>query len=373
MPLPISARDLAVLARELARAFPAVRLCACTPVGGPAGGMPPPGVPPAALAAAVADALRFGEAVVSAAAGCFLWAVPLLHNARLDGGLVAWTAETALFPHGSGPPAFPVRAACAALLAAAERGDHTNQALLAQHRAAHQREGERAEFLRQLKRSGLAGVAGAYFGEEAELTDALRAGDRGRARAAVNRLLVGIYHHAGSDPVRVRSQLLELVVLLRRTAAEAGARRESLPAGGELDELATCHDDEALTRWLVRALERLFDAIEQGAGGPDEAALRRALRHINEHCTGKLPREAVAEAAGVPPERLSRLLAGTGLGLTELINRARIDRARALLERGGSALEVALAVGFPDPSYFTKVFRRHTGQSPRDYRARFGG
>jgi len=30
--------------------------------------------------------------------------------------------------------------------------------------------------------------------------------------------------------------------------------------------------------------------------------------------------------------------------------------------------EVALAVGFNDPAYFTRVFRKETGQSPQAYR-----
>jgi two-component system response regulator YesN len=77
---------------------------------------------------------------------------------------------------------------------------------------------------------------------------------------------------------------------------------------------------------------------------------------------------------GLSPGRLTRVLRqGTGRTLNDLINRARCDRARQLLERGPrSLLDVALAVGFKDASYFTKVFRRQVGILPREYRERLG-
>jgi AraC family transcriptional regulator len=47
----------------------------------------------------------------------------------------------------------------------------------------------------------------------------------------------------------------------------------------------------------------------------------------------------------------------------------RIDSARSLLERGDLSIgDVAAAVGFKDPSRFSRVFRRFTGATPRRYR-----
>jgi signal transduction histidine kinase len=72
-------------------------------------------------------------------------------------------------------------------------------------------------------------------------------------------------------------------------------------------------------------------------------------------------------------ERLTRLIkTHAGRGFSDLLNRARIDRAKELLDHGRSALEVSIEVGFADPSYFTKVFRRLTGMTPSTYRARSG-
>jgi AraC-like DNA-binding protein len=47
-----------------------------------------------------------------------------------------------------------------------------------------------------------------------------------------------------------------------------------------------------------------------------------------------------------------------------------LQEARELLLRTAQPVsEIGKAVGLPDPYHFSKLFRRHTGLSPRDYRA----
>lgn len=48
----------------------------------------------------------------------------------------------------------------------------------------------------------------------------------------------------------------------------------------------------------------------------------------------------------------------------EMIRNYRLERAVVLLKRGESVAEVAMAVGFDDPIYFSKVFKKHFGITP---------
>ncbi|MFW5835918.1 MAG: helix-turn-helix transcriptional regulator [bacterium] len=51
-----------------------------------------------------------------------------------------------------------------------------------------------------------------------------------------------------------------------------------------------------------------------------------------------------------------------------LINR-RVDYAKALLrETKGSVADIVAASGLHDPYYFSRVFKKHTGYAPSDYR-----
>ena len=58
-----------------------------------------------------------------------------------------------------------------------------------------------------------------------------------------------------------------------------------------------------------------------------------------------------------------------GLGYSEHLRNMRIKYAVSLLEHGiDSVKNVALLSGFSDPLYFSSVFKKTVGVSPRDYK-----
>jgi len=73
------------------------------------------------------------------------------------------------------------------------------------------------------------------------------------------------------------------------------------------------------------------------------------------------------------PDYLSHLFRSkTGEKLVHYIQRMRIISAIAALESTNLYVsEIAWSVGFQDPAYFGRVFRKFTGQSPQDYRDAF--
>ena len=59
------------------------------------------------------------------------------------------------------------------------------------------------------------------------------------------------------------------------------------------------------------------------------------------------------------------------VGIAEYIRTLRLNRAAELLEKGEMSVgEIAHAVGFGDALYFSKLFKLHTGCSPKQYRAK---
>lgn len=63
-----------------------------------------------------------------------------------------------------------------------------------------------------------------------------------------------------------------------------------------------------------------------------------------------------------------------GVGFNEYIRDVRMRQACALMERGFSCVgEIAQFCGYSDPLYFSKSFRRATGETPREHIAAFRG
>jgi AraC family transcriptional regulator of arabinose operon len=84
---------------------------------------------------------------------------------------------------------------------------------------------------------------------------------------------------------------------------------------------------------------------------------------------------SLAALAGVSPSRLSHLFARhLDLGVMAYVEQQRIAAAKDLLEVSSFAVaHVASRVGYADPLYFSRRFRRLVGQSPTEYRAGRGG
>lgn len=100
------------------------------------------------------------------------------------------------------------------------------------------------------------------------------------------------------------------------------------------------------------------------------ARLQRAVAHVGKHYTRHVSESEVARICEMSPSRFCREFK-TAFGVTfiEYLSRHRVTEAKRLLaNRSMAVTDVAAAVGFTDPSYFTRVFRRITGDSPSEYR-----
>ena len=91
--------------------------------------------------------------------------------------------------------------------------------------------------------------------------------------------------------------------------------------------------------------------------------------YIDENLGGKLQLGEVAEVFGLSPAYLSVLFKkNTETGFSEYVYTKKIDRAKEMLLSGDMKIyEVADALGFESAYYFSKVFKKVDGHSPREY------
>lgn len=98
--------------------------------------------------------------------------------------------------------------------------------------------------------------------------------------------------------------------------------------------------------------------------------VKTALEYIMEHYAEEISLSGVAEMLGISVGYLSTLLnKELGSGFNDYVNQVRIDRACCYLEQNYlKNYEIAYKVGFRDEKYFSKVFKKIKGMSPKEYR-----
>lgn len=98
--------------------------------------------------------------------------------------------------------------------------------------------------------------------------------------------------------------------------------------------------------------------------------LRKAIDYIHEHYNEQVTLNEVAENIYVSTFYISRMFKKElGKSFIDYLNDVKIEKAKELLkEIKYKTYEVADLVGISDPHYFSKLFKKHSGMTPSEYR-----
>ncbi len=133
-------------------------------------------------------------------------------------------------------------------------------------------------------------------------------------------------------------------------------------------QLSECYTPRDLTQWVEQFCVTLEEMRQNRA--PAASLTQRAETYLKEHFTEDLSLDYIAEHCGVSPTYLSRIFAQEKRkGVLEYLTDLRIYEAKRLLaETNEKVYEVAAKSGYPDAVYFSKVFKKNTGVTPKEYR-----
>ncbi|NLG37500.1 MAG: helix-turn-helix transcriptional regulator [Clostridiales bacterium] len=122
---------------------------------------------------------------------------------------------------------------------------------------------------------------------------------------------------------------------------------------------------------LRRALDGQLPADESGAAN----RIRRSLEYIHSHYAEPVTVAQLADMEHLSASRFSAAFRqSTGVSPRAYLIALRIRMAADMIRRTDLGFkQIARNVGYEDPLYFSRLFRAHTGLSPRRYREDFGG
>lgn len=208
--------------------------------------------------------------------------------------------------------------------------------------------------------------------KERELLNKIAQGDKESSGALLNDILGHIFFSSGGNFEIIKARVLELLVLLSRGALEGGADIEVIFGMNYqyLNEINNFKDIEKLTLWLsqimVRFTERVFDFEDVKHAD----VISKAVEYIKRNYMKKITLEDVAEYSSLSPSYFSKIFSEEmKCNFNTYLNQVRIDNAKTLLLNDSTSLvDISILTGFEDQSYFTKVFKKITGVTPRKFK-----
>ena len=184
------------------------------------------------------------------------------------------------------------------------------------------------------------------------------------------------YIHSLEDALESKPFCQYLMLSARFTATQFAealgiGQKEFLSALNCLNMVGQQISTDDLKRYLSDILLRAIELRDNVAGSQYRGQLKQAVRYIDEHYQSEdISLNRVAKEVNISPNYLSAVFSQEmGTTFVEYLTAKRMEKARELLRtsdlRSG---EIAVAVGYKDSHYFSFLFKKTQGCTPRDYR-----
>src|SRR5690606_14296302 len=102
----------------------------------------------------------------------------------------------------------------------------------------------------------------------------------------------------------------------------------------------------------------------------EDDTIQRIKQYIVEHSHKEISLDGIAQIFELSPIYISKLFKEQlGVNYIAFLTECRLEKARKLMLNPEKSLkEITFEVGYQDPNYFSKVFRKMYGASPTEYR-----
>ena len=126
---------------------------------------------------------------------------------------------------------------------------------------------------------------------------------------------------------------------------------------------------EQIMQWLRVLRDGLCQTLESQNKSHKNQIVENVKKYIKDHVHEKLSLNIVAEIFNISPNYLSVLFSKyNDVGFTDYINQCKIEVAERMLTEGDYKIyEISDKLGFESAFYFSRVFKKITGISPKNY------
>lgn len=176
-----------------------------------------------------------------------------------------------------------------------------------------------------------------------------------------------------ADPIRdIKNYCIILNTLLRKAAEQGSVHPlhiDSLSSrfARKIEQVTSSKGGQTLQKEMIHKYCLL---VKNHSMKGFSLLVQKVLTRIDSDLTADLSLKTQAELLNVNASYLSTLFKKeTGITLTDYVNKKRVENAVFLLNSTNMQIQnIAQYCGIPDVNYFTKLFKKYMGKSPKEYR-----
>ncbi|MFC4776679.1 response regulator [Paenibacillus sp. GCM10023252] len=125
-----------------------------------------------------------------------------------------------------------------------------------------------------------------------------------------------------------------------------------------------------LKEWAVRTATKLFYDLESNLVDHKSNVIPRVKQYIHDHLAEDVTLQALADHIYLHPVYLSTIFKSeTGENIRDYIIGQKMEKAAWLLKNSNDKIyQICSQIGYQNPPYFIKLFKKYYGQTPQEYR-----
>lgn len=196
-----------------------------------------------------------------------------------------------------------------------------------------------------------------------EFSDQIRLGHWEQMNLYVTEL-ISYYEKKGTSLHYTQQRVLEVFWIAARVMNELGIEAETPVYAYELKNF---RELRIATDYMLERMEHLyithFDRVEADT-------IHKLKQYISDHSQEDISLESLSSLVELSPIYISKMFKEKlGVNYIDFLTQCRMEKAKVLLTDSNKSIkEITFEVGYHDPNYFSKVFKKMCDMTPVEYR-----
>lgn len=198
---------------------------------------------------------------------------------------------------------------------------------------------------------------------EKQYLDKVRLGQWEQARMYVMNIIQR-YEKEGANLLQTQQRVLELLWIATRVMNEMGVETNTPLYSFQAQD---CRQLRAETGLL---LDKMKESYVEHYDRLEADTIHQIKQYIIQHSHEDISLDALSRKVGLSPIYISKIFKEKlGINYIDFLTECRIKKAKQLMgDPEKSIKEITFEVGYHEPNYFSKVFKKMCGTSPKEYR-----
>ncbi|RKD33179.1 response regulator transcription factor [Thermohalobacter berrensis] len=207
---------------------------------------------------------------------------------------------------------------------------------------------------------------------EKRLIQNIMVGDINGAIEVFEEIFLWITINYKEDIDKIKSSLLELLIVLQRSIPFE-IRKKDFSDKTLVINILKNNDIRNIKINYINHLKNIIQSVKQSRKQELDGLISKAIKYIENNYDKNISLDDVAKEINMSYHYFSKFFKDSiGKNFVDYLTELRIEKSKEMLRSSSMSIkEISYKVGYSDPNYFSKIFKKATGMRPTDYRINF--